>query len=914
MYTFTDDHGSFRAESPEETSRLYFPLVNEAGFLASITPGLQGDIALDYHTFLTIPLCTEDLHLSRSSFNMWVSVPKGKDRVYWSTTGRSAWQRALPPEQETVQLEVGQLWHKVTRLNKTLGLEASVLNFVPSHRVFFEIMMVEVKNISKKPIKIQMTSAIPLHGRSADNLRDHRHVTSLLNRLYKEPHGLQLCPTMSFNERGHLVNNTACYVVGVDQKGAGPAGFFPTMASFIGEGGDLERPKALIKAFKPQTALKDLDQGREAVGALQFKPVTIAPQKSAHVILFLGIDRERVNDHRAVISTYGTKAAVLKTLEDTKNNWRQKQEQLVFQTGNIHFNRWMKWVGAQPTFRKIYGNSFLPDFDYGKGGRGWRDLWQDCLALLLANPDEVRADMLRNFGGVRMDGSNATIIARKQVETRAGIKWEPVFIADRNNIVRTWMDHGIWPTVTAELYLHQTGDWDFLFETAPYFKDGQLHRGKKKDAELLGQAAVEHPTKTGGAHRGTVLEHMLVQTLVPFFNVGDHNNIRLEDADWNDGLDMAGEKGESVAFTALYAGNLEGIARLLEAVRNKTARAKIEVAGELALLLDRIGQKLDYADIAAKRARLEDYFDAVQGPLSGEKISISLDDAINDLRDKAAFIKAHLNRHEWIETKDDGWFNGYYDNEGRRVEGPQVDGCFRMTLTGQVFPVMAQLASPERVEKIIKTVKKRLYDESILGYRLNTDFKTIQPNLGRAFSFAYGEKENGAVFSHMAVMYANALYRAGFAEAGHHVLSSLYRMATHLKRSRIYPGLPEYFNSEGRGLYHFLTGSASWYVFTLLTRVFGVRGEAGDLVLNPMLMPEQFDRKGEASVDTAFAGARLRVIYVNPTRKPPTDIEIKSIQHSGEDVPFTRRGAAEAVIKRKVLEQNSEWRLKVVLS
>jgi cellobiose phosphorylase len=47
-----------------------------------------------------------------------------------------------------------------------------------------------------------------------------------------------------------------------------------------------------------------------------------------------------------------------------------------------------------------------------------------------------------------------------------------------------------------------------------------------------------------------------VQHLVPFFNVGEHNNILLEGADWNDAMDMAGQRGESVAFTAMYAGNL----------------------------------------------------------------------------------------------------------------------------------------------------------------------------------------------------------------------------------------------------------------------------------------------------------------------------------------------------------------------
>lgn len=74
----------------------------------------------------------------------------------------------------------------------------------------------------------------------------------------------------------------------------------------------------------------------------------------------------------------------------------------------------MHWVSFQPILRRIYGCSFLPHHDYGKGGRGWRDLWQDCLALLIMNPDGVRQMLLDNFAGVRIDGSNATIIGSKQ--------------------------------------------------------------------------------------------------------------------------------------------------------------------------------------------------------------------------------------------------------------------------------------------------------------------------------------------------------------------------------------------------------------------------------------------------------------------------------------------------------------------
>ena len=81
-----------------------------------------------------------------------------------------------------------------------------------------------------------------------------------------------------------------------------------------------------------------------------------------------------------------------------------------------------------------------------------------------------------------------------------------------------------------------------------------------------------------------------------------------------------------------------------------------------------------------------------------------------------------------------------------------------MTLTGQVFPLMAGIANDEQVDRVVQSVNQHLRDPKFGGLRLNTDFGAIQPALGRAFSFAYGEKENGAVFSHMVIMYAYALY------------------------------------------------------------------------------------------------------------------------------------------------------------
>ena len=91
-------------------------------------------------------------------------------------------------------------------------------------------------------------------------------------------------------------------------------------------------------------------------------------------------------------------------------------------------------------------------------------------------------------------------------------------------------------------------------------------------------------------------------------------------------------------------------------------------------------------------------------------------------------------------------------------------------------------------------------------------------------------------------------------------------MASDGHRSKIYPGIPEYFDSEGRGMYHYLTGSASWLVLTQLIHVFGVRGHRGDLMLAPQLVKEEFNKKGIASVSCQFAGKRLTVEYHNPQK------------------------------------------------
>ena len=844
---FLDDDGTFTLNDPEAVSCLYFPLASEAGLKSAITPGLGGDCKLDQETFLLEPVSSENLHASRSTRNFWCVTEEG----CWSAAGASAQQEAdrFTEKQDECALTAGLMWQTVCRESKQLGLQAEITSFVPPQDNV-EIMEVQLTNTGTVPRNVTGIAAIPIYGRSADNIRDHRNVTSMLHRIKTTDHGVLVKPTMSFDEKGHRENRKIYYVLGSTGMGECPAAFYPTVDSFIGEGGTFLKPRAVYEGAEGVPAGTEI-AGREAMGGIRFPAVTLEPGQSAEYIILLGVSEDEAEIDR-VLSSFHTVEQVRAALSVTRAHW-QEQVNVRYHTGDPNFDRWMRWVSFQPFLRRIYGCSFLPHHDYGRGGRGWRDLWQDCLSLLLMDPQNV-GDMIRkNFGGVRVDGTNATIIG-------AG---DGNFIADRNGIARVWMDHALWPLMTTKLYIDQTGDLNILNSPAPYFKDPQALRGTGIDQDWNDAYGNRQRTESGEVYQGTILEHLLIQHLTAFYEVGEHNIFRLRGADWNDALDMAAEHGESVAFTCAYAGNLRDLAGLLR---------RLTKEGDTVSLLEEIQELLAggpaiYPDVPAKANVLERYTRRCIHNVSGRTIRVSLRELADNLEIKADWLMEHIRRQEWISDGENGWFNSYYDNHGRQVEGVQPDGSVRMMLTGQVFAIMSGTATDTQVEAVARSADRYLYKKEAGGYRLNTDFHELKFDMGRMFGFAYGEKENGAVFSHMTVMYANALYRRGFVREGYRALQSLADTALDFQTSRIFPGIPEYFNADGRGMYHYLTGAASWYMLTVITEMFGVHGEGGDLVITPKLVREQFDERGEAAIDFSFAGKQFHAVIVNPAGK-----------------------------------------------
>lgn len=894
-YKFIDENGSFQLDGAENDMGLYFPIAGEHGLKSAVTPNLAGDAKLDQNHFLLEPVSILDLVDSRSSRNFWCKVA---GVGAWSATGVSAEQEAMrfTNEQDESGVQAGFMWHKTMRSSKKYSLKSEITSFV-AFQSNVEIMQVKLSNIGQEEVTFDAYAAIPIYGRSADNIRDHRHVTSLLHRAVTTEYGVHVTPTLSFDERGHQLNDTTYVVEGMTEDGKAPVEIYPEMAAFVGKAGTLLRPEAVIRGLAGVKAGSVLE-GQETMGAFRFEKKTLQPGESTEYTILIAATRKE-DTIEEIRKQFTGKQNVYRQLELTRQYWTNKIN-VHYHTGDKCFDQFMNWVSFQPELRRIYGCSFLPHHDYGKGGRGWRDLWQDCLALLMMNPSGVRQMLLSNFGGVRVDGSNATIIGEHLGE----------FKADRNSITRVWMDHGVWPFMTTKLYMDQTGDFDLLYQKVPYFKDRQVMRGKGVDEQWEEQTKWQEDTR-GVRYEGTVLEHLLIQVLGAFYEVGDHNHIALRDADWNDALDMAGHKGESVAFTNAYALNLQNLAQIL--IREeKRGVHEVELLEEITKLLE---DKVElYESVEAKNKLLNSYLRKCRHAVSGIRIRVDTGKLAKSLLHKAEWMMKHIRETEWVsDTDDNGWYNGYYDDHGNRVEGVDAEGNVRMMLTGQVFAIMAGTATDEQVAAITRTADRYLYDESCGGYRLNTNFHELKTDMGRMFGFAFGEKENGAVFSHMAVMYANALYTRGFAKEGYKALNALYHQSMDFEKSRIYPGIPEYFGKDGRGLYHYLTGAASWYMLTVITQMFGVHGEEGGLTIQPQLLAKQFDVENQAAISLKFMGMSWEITIENPNRIEADQYIIRKSYLDGEQTVVNSNKVTYSLEQLSDLDERKKHHIRLVL-
>ncbi|MFR6563642.1 MAG: hypothetical protein ACLUR5_18330 [Eubacterium ventriosum] len=89
-----------------------------------------------------------------------------------------------------------------------------------------------------------------MYARSASNIRDHRHVTSLLHRTFTIKDGIMIYPTLTFDERGHNKNTVFYGALAkemINGKMESPLSFCPVTEEFIGEGVEILKTHIMLQ-------------------------------------------------------------------------------------------------------------------------------------------------------------------------------------------------------------------------------------------------------------------------------------------------------------------------------------------------------------------------------------------------------------------------------------------------------------------------------------------------------------------------------------------------------------------------------------------------------------------------------------------------------------------------------------------
>jgi cellobiose phosphorylase len=386
-------------------------------------------------------------------------------------------------------------------------------------------------------------------------------------------------------------------------------------------------------------------------------------------------------------------------------------------------------------------------------------------------------------------------------------------------------DDALWFVQAIDIYLNQTGDFEFLDE----------------ECEMAGT----NPPRTRSIYD-------TIKALLRYsgeISVGKHSLPLLDKADWNDTLRLDfdfldGPRKEAAYRSQVAAGGVDG--EPLESHYSESVMNAFLLSVALKAAKQMAEQRRD-ADYAAELS----------------KLSKRLGD--------------NLQRHTW---KGDFFarvlFNRYADGRytylGAQDDGlsadPSVDGTY--FLNSFTWAILADVASEEQIRAMVQTIKRVLLTPH--GLKLCSPVKYSEVSeRGGSGEYFFGDRENGGVFKHANMMATAAMFKAAKEVEDKELATELARLAYFvidkilpyrtLNDPYVLAGNPryctQYNNSEtGENIGPLLSGTSSWLWLSLMS-AYGVAFTPEGILLDPILREEQ--RHLDVALDTGRAKYHIAI-------------------------------------------------------
>jgi cyclic beta-1,2-glucan synthetase len=526
---------------------------------------------------------------------------------------------------------------------------------------------------------------------------------------------------------------------------------------FLGRDGSPVRPAALDRARLDNRAGAGADPG----AALQVA-VNLERGQETEVVFLLG-QTGTIEDVRNIVGRYQQPAQVQGALDATKQWWEKTLGPLQVHTPvfsiDLLLNRWLLY---QCMSCRFWGRSALYQ---SSGAFGFRDQLQDSMAFLYAAPQIARAHIL-------------TAASRQFVEGDVQHWWH----ADTGNGVRTrCSDDLLWLPFVVAQYVRVTGDTGVLDEEVP-FLDGPLLAEHEQEKMFVPQIS---------AQRGSLREHC-TRALDQGWRLGPHGLPLFGNGDWNDGMNLVGEKGkgESVWLAWFLCAVLDSFAETME-----TQQKGRELASHW--------------------------------------------------RQRAGELRQTVENVAW----DGDWYlRGFFD-DGSPL-GSHVNEEARIDSLPQSWAVISGAADAARARRAMESADRLLVrDRDRLVLLFDPPFDHSQPNPGYIMGYPRGMRENGGQYTHGALWLAFAFARMG--EGGR--AAQLLQMMNPIELNRIpedvarYGGEPyvvaaDVYSAAGRvgqSGWTWYTGSAGWMYRTWIEEVLGFRLRGDRFTVAPVI-PEDW--------------------------------------------------------------------------
>jgi cellobiose phosphorylase len=524
---------------------------------------------------------------------------------------------------------------------------------------------------------------------------------------------------------------------------------------FIGRNGTLKKPSALAAS----RLSGKVGGGLDPCGAMQVQ-FELADGEEREIIFRIGSGRDS-NDAATLVRRFRGSAARFEAFEAACLYWKHTLGAVNVDTPDPSLNMLVNgWLLYQTIACRFYGRSGV----YQSGGAfGFRDQLQDTMALIHAEPRLLREHLVR-------------CASRQFPEGDVQHWWHP----PSGRGVRTrCSDDYLWLPLATQRYVECTGDTGVLDETAHFLEGRPVSIDEDSYYDLPGRS-----------EQAVSLYEHCVRAIRNGLRYGTHGLPLIGTGDWNDGMNLVGEKGKGESVW-------------------------------LGFFLHHV--LVSFAKIARLRGDAP-FVEVCEG--------------------EAKKLRASLQKAGW----DGRWYRRAYFDDGTPLGSAQNSEC-TIDSIAQSWSVLSGAAEANYSTIAMNSLYEHLVrqDDKLIQL-LDPPFDKSDMDPGYIRGYVPGVRENGGQYTHGAIWAAMAFAELGDRQRAWELYSminpinhgksadsiEIYRVEPYVMAADVYAVSPH----TGCGGWTWYTGSAGWMYRLIVESLLGITLDVNKLRFTPCLPPE----------------------------------------------------------------------------